>query len=82
MWMLSSIGAKVWGYLAGALAILGAVAAIWNKGRKDGIQKIEAEQKDARLDAIEKRKTFDEKVSGMDDDTLDRQLGEWVRRNK
>lgn len=65
MWflaLLKGVGAKVWGYIAGALAVLAIVAGIFRAGRRAerGAQKDRAlEIKDAQLDAAANRPNTD-----------------------
>ena len=72
-----------WGKLKAALAIAGAViiaiGIAFLRGRKAGIDHIEAEQDRRRLESMKQRKEIDDDISNLGSNDVDQSLARWMR---
>lgn len=73
--LLSSIGLRVWGYVAAVLAVLAGLAAVFRAGKKSERAKQTADS----LDNIREREKVDEEVATRPIDAKRRDLARWVR---
>lgn len=65
-----------WALGAAALVV---AALFYRKGRDDGRKVVEDEEKDARIEAIGKRKESDDEVDRMGGTQRDAEWGKWLR---
>ncbi len=77
--ILSALWGRASGWFAGLGVMLAALAAIWLKGRRDGIAAMKDEQERERRRAIEVRRKADAEIDAMDDPAVGRQLDRWLR---
>lgn len=72
-----------WGKLKAALAIAGAVIVsigiAFLRGRKAGIDHIEAEQDRRRLESMKQRKEVDDEIDALGAQDVDERLKRWNR---
>lgn len=74
---------SAWGKIKAALAIAGAVIVAigiaFLRGRKAGIDHIEAEQDRRRLESMKQRKEVDDDISNLGSNDVDQSLARWMR---
>lgn len=76
-WFLSPIGR----WLAGAGALLAAVAGALFAVRRSGRKDAEQERQSDRIEAIQNQKEVRDEVDGMDDYRARSELDRWVRKD-
>jgi hypothetical protein len=70
---------------AGAIALAGVIIAIglvFLKGRKAGIDHIEAEQSARRVQSMKDRKAVDDDVQNLGSNDVDQSFDRWLRDDK
>lgn len=74
---------SLWGKVKAALAIAGAViiaiGLAFLKGRKAGIDHIEAEQSARRVQSMKDRKAVDDEVQNLGSNDVDQSFSRWLR---
>jgi hypothetical protein len=73
---------KIKGWLAAAGLVLAALFIAFWRGRRAGIDHIEAEQQKRRLKAMQDRKAVDDEVSQMGSNDVDQRLNGWMRDDR
>lgn len=77
--MLSTFFSGLWSRLTGYAIAIGAALAIlfaaYRKGQKDAA----ARENERRLKSIKKAKEVEHEISGLDDDSVSRELDRWMR---
>ncbi len=73
--MLSKL--KTFAALLGAFFV--AVAIAFLRGRRAGIERIEAEQNRRRIEAVKTRKDIDDDVANLGSNDVDAGLAKWLR---
>lgn len=73
--MLSKL--KTFAALCGAIFIALAIAFL--KGRKAGVEHIEAEQAARRIQSMKDRKAVDDEVQNLGSNDIDQSLARWMR---
>ncbi len=84
--MLNELFGKVWGWVAGAAALVLAAAGLYLRGRSTG----RADERQERDTAVAKQQTVaretvrevENETNSMDDAAVDADLSQWVRRDK
>lgn len=77
--MIALLWSRFSAYLWGVAGILLAIAEVYRRGRKSGIEKIEREQEAARQKSIQARKDIDNDVARASSSDVDNRLSRWVR---
>lgn len=75
MWILD----KLKGWLIGAGLIIAAIGVAFLKGRKAGVEHMEAEQAKHRIKAMEDRKAVDDDIQNLGSNTVDQRMAKWLR---
>jgi cell division protein FtsB len=79
MILLSTLWARLQGYVAAAGVVLGIVAGAFLYGRSDGRQDAEAAQAKSNARARTQSKEVEHEINGLDDRSVDDRLAKWVR---
>lgn len=82
MTMLTTLWARLSGYVAAAGVVLGLVISAFFYGRSDGRQDAEAAQAKDNARARTKSKEVENEINGLDDRGLDDGLAKWMRDGK
>lgn len=82
MILLTSLWAKLQGYLAAAGVVLTVIVGAFFYGRYDGRQDAEAEQAKSNAKARTQSKEVENEVNGLDDLAVRDRLNGWMRDDK
>lgn len=72
---------KVKGFAAALGLILVAIGIAFLKGRKAGVEHMEAEQTKRRIEALQDRKAVDDEIKNLGSNDVDQRLARWMRDN-
>lgn len=75
MWTLD----KLKGWLIGAGLLIAAIGVAFLKGRKAGIDHMEAEQAKHRIKTMEDRKAVDDDIQNLGSNDIDQRMERWLR---
>lgn len=70
---------KLKGYAAASGLILAAIGIAFLKGRKAGVEHMEAEQTKRRIEALQDRKAVDDDIANLGAQDVDQRLARWNR---
>lgn len=72
---------KLKGYASALGLILVAIGIAFLKGRKAGVEHMEAEQTKRRIEALQDRKAVDDEIKNLGSNDVDQRLARWMRDN-
>lgn len=75
------IWGKIKGFAAGLGLVLVAIGIAFLKGRKAGVEHVEAEQTKRRIEALQDRKAVDDEIKNLGSNDVDQRLARWMRDN-